>query len=74
MLDIYKKMKARKRLIIIIKLINKDLDEKDNFDKKDSKNNILFEIIEFFYGKEPLFNSLDDEELKLFFLPFLCCL
>ena len=67
MLNIYKKIKICKRLIITIKLTDKNLDEKNNFNKKDFKNNILSKIIKFFFDKKPLFNSLNNKELKLSF-------
>ena len=63
-------MKAHKRLVIIIKSISKDLNEKDDFNKEDFKNNI-FKIIKLFSNKEPLFNSLNNKKLKLLSLPFL---
>ena len=67
-------MKTRKRLIIIIKLTNKNLNKKSNSNKKDSKNNILLKIIKLFFNKKPSFNSLNNKELKLFFLFSLYCL
>ena len=48
MLDIYKKIKARERLIIIIKFIGEDLNEGDNFNEEDFKDNI-FKIIKLFF-------------------------
>ena len=67
MLNIHKKIKIYKKLIITIKLTGEDSDKKNNFNKKDFKNNILFKIIKFFFNKESLFNSLNNKELKLFF-------
>ena len=64
-LNIYKKIKIREKLIIIIKLINKDLDKENDFNEKDSKDNILFKTIKLFSNKEPLFDSLNNKELKL---------
>ena len=71
MLNIRKKIKTHKKLIITIKLTSEDLDEKNNLNEEDFKNNILFKIIKLFFNKEPSFNSLNDEELKLPFLFFL---
>ena len=73
-LNIYKKIKTRKKSITTIKSINKNLNKKNNSDEEDFKNNILFKIIKLFSGKEPSFNSLNNKELKLFFLLFLHCL
>ena len=64
-LNIYKKIKARKKLIITIKLINKNLDKENNLNKKNFKNNILFKIIKFFFNKKLLSNNLNNKELKL---------
>ena len=68
-LDIHKKIKARKRLVTIIKLINKDLNEEDNLNKKDSKDNILFKTIKLSSNKKPLSDNSNNEKLKLSFSP-----
>ena len=47
MLNIYKEMKAHKKLIITIKPINENLNKENNSNKKDFKNNIL-ELLSFF--------------------------
>ena len=49
MLNIYKKIKVRERLVIIIKLINKDLDKENNFDE---------EILRIIYLKLLSFSSI----------------
>ena len=67
MLNIHKKIKIYKKSVTTIKPINKDLNKKNDSNKKDSKNNILFKIIKFFFNKKPLFNSLNNKKLKLLF-------
>ena len=64
-------MKIHKRSVIIIKSTNKDSDEKNNLNKKDSKNNILPKTIKLFFNKKPSSNSLNNKKLKLPFLPSL---
>ena len=69
-LNICKKIKTCERSITTIKPTNKNLDEND-FNKKNSKNNILFKIIKLFFNKEPSFDNLDNKKLKLPSSPFL---
>ena len=69
-MNIYKKIKARERLITTIKPINKNSDKENNSDKEGFKDNIS-KIIKFFSNKKPLFDSLDNKKLKLFFSFFL---
>ena len=68
-LNICKKIKTCEKSITIIKLTDEDLSEKNNSNKEDFKNNILFKTIKFFFGKELSSNSLNNKELKLPFLP-----
>ena len=67
-------MKACKKSVITVKLINEDLNEKNDSDKKNSKDSMLSKTIKFFFSKELLSDNLDNKELKLPFLPSLYCL
>ena len=68
-LNICKEIKTYKKSITTIKPTGKDSDKENISDKEDSKNNMLFKTIKLFFGKESLFNSLNNEKLKLPSLP-----
>ena len=70
MLNICKKIKIYKKSVTIVKLADENLNKKNNFNKKNFKNNI-FKIIKLFFNKKPSSNSLNNKKLKLPFSPFL---